>query len=108
MAEHKKLWLLGASVGLTLSLAAYFMAPAFSPALLFSFISVPWAIFCGYMGAARTALVAAYFGVVAWLPLWLPRRSSLSYDEVYLYTLAGGVALIIAAAFWGRVNRGAD
>lgn len=104
MTKPRSLWLLGSSIALALSLVAYLMAPAFSPALILSLISVPVAAICGRMGARRTAIIAVYFGVCAWLPLWFPTRTNLSFENVFLVSLTGGVLLILAVAFWQRAK----
>ena len=107
MSDLGKLWLLFASVALAISLAAFFMAPAFSPALMLSLVSIPLAAFCGLGGAPRTSILAVYFGLGAWLPFWLPRHSSLMFGEVFAGVIGCSIVLVLVLALWGRFSASA-
>jgi len=91
-------------VAAVVSACGYWGAAAFSPALLLTLVSVPIAIVCAAYGARKSAVVAVYFGVTAWLPHWTPVGSTFRFGEAWFLLFGLGLLLALIMSCWHSLH----
>lgn len=87
-------------VAALVSMFGYFGAAGFSAAVLLTLVSVPLAILCGVYGARKSAAVAIYFGVTAWLPHWSSVGSTFRFGEAWFLLFGLGLLLAFVMVCW--------
>jgi len=98
---------LGISLGIVsvlLSLMAYVLGSApFTPALVITYVSIPTAFMAFLLGAARLAILAVYFGTLAWFTVPLSAALPLRID--YLLALCFALGCILGLFFYANYRR---
>lgn len=109
MSAQKKTVTIGALLAALLGFAAVWSMPVFSGGAVFlALIAIPLALYCGSLGAPRTAAVAIYFSVAAHVPFWVSRDSSFYFGEGYWKLMIGGFVLgFLLLLLWVRKTRSA-
>ena len=79
------------------SMAGYWGPAAFSPSIFLTLVSLPAALCCYAWGARRAAVVAAYFGILAWLPFVVGSQSTFRFGSGWLLIFAFGLILAVTA-----------
>jgi hypothetical protein len=97
----------GATTALLLAIFAFWTAPALTASLLLTFLAAPLALICGILGSPRTASMALYFSLAAWLPFLLSRHGIVEFGSALHALLAGGVVLAAALFLELRIRAGA-
>lgn len=89
-----------------LSAFGYWGSAAFGGAVLLTLFSVPLAVLCAVYGARKSAAVAIYFGVTAWLPHWTLVGSAFRFGEAWFGLFGLGLLLALALSCWHLRNVG--
>jgi len=95
VVEEKSIMTFAGVTSALVSAFGFWGSAAFSPSVFLTFLSLPLAIYSGIFGAHKSAAVAVYFGVTAWVPHWVPRDSAFNFGGGWFAMFGLGVALAI-------------